>query len=396
MTNHKLSDERADDISSSSYEVSSDADVTADQSLYCSPSSSSSSHKHGLKNSGNSSQWLMLILVLVIGASSLYVTYGLPSQNLDGRNQASSGTGTVIITSPQHLATTTINQPYEFTLAINTYTIPVDGVQLDFTIQGVNTSNNPALLFDQASVSLIPLSVNGGQLSILPAQTAAISNITNGVNVRAAIVPDLSLRAFSSNSNLQFLKIRFTAHTPGKLMFSFNPTSSKVTQKRFLDNPQPLDILKTVGQMQLTLVSPTPSSSPSPSPTPMPSPSASPSASPSSSPSSSPSPTPMPSPSPSPSPLNLPIAIVTSPLTTHITLNDNQAATLTGMGRDAQGGTTGFSYRWKFSDGVTSTQSSLSKSFNRRGNFTADFTVTDSRGVTSAPVRVFIKVQRAR
>lgn len=152
---------------------------------------------------------LGIFSLLVIGT---FVAVELGRRQQDTRNQASVANGPVIVTGRSSVYAA--GQPGEFILSINTSQVNIDGVQLSFRLAGSANPgvSNPAI----EAISGSGLTVIGSPV-ITP-----MTDATGGYQIVVALAAPIP-QTFSSNTPIDFLRIRFTHVAGNTVHATFDP-----------------------------------------------------------------------------------------------------------------------------------------------------------------------------
>ncbi len=208
------------------------------------------------------------LLFVALGAASLFYLQKPLEQVQETRNQASVGSGQVILTSQL------VSSP--------TYTAGVPSViELKYNSQGVQLSGIQIVTRVMANTETPLIEVPA--TSNLQTIFQEVEQVSGGYLVSVIVVPKTVGDSFSSTTPTTFAKLTVPLLAPGSITLSYDRANSFATVANSSPPDDqlrtPIDITYTIGA--LSSPSPSPSPSPSVSPSPSPTPSVSPSPSPS-------------------------------------------------------------------------------------------------------------------
>ncbi len=227
-------------------------------------SSSKNTSSRTAKNLSFKNWILVALLVLTLGSGAVLI-FGLPSENLDTRNQASEGNSFAIIDSIyEGQLPPTVGTPVVLSFRINTQSINTDGVQLQLNLAGRDSNNNMALVYDPSSLVASVVTTGTG---LFPVVNRIVHVPESGSNITLFATPSSPPIPLNTSQPQQFLSLRFIPTIPGSIDISAMQANSLVTRK---NSSPPENILGTIAPLHLnigSISSPGPTSQPSPLPT---------------------------------------------------------------------------------------------------------------------------------
>lgn len=152
------------------------------------------------------------IICLIAIASSVFLT----RRSQDTRQQAATDLGVVTVTYSTEPATLVPNQPASVKFFINTNSMQVDGVQVEFTIT-TDVAND----FNFVAAT-------GSNLQLL---LKKVTPVSGGYKVQAIATAPVG-ESFSSSTNVHFGSLTFTPTKAGSLKLAFDNDQSLSTQHK--------------------------------------------------------------------------------------------------------------------------------------------------------------------
>lgn len=193
-------------------------------------------------------QWISIFVLLLVVVAGGLAAIVLPKLNLDSRQQASTGTGVVILESAQHNQTFSVGEQVTLTVTANTANLQTDGAQLQFTVSNQNPQGQT--IFDPSSLIVTIVGQDSSGTEVLDTLLSLVERTETGVKVTIVGSPISHTASYVTNSAQPLLTLSFVPVNPGQVTVTFDQNNSLVTQK----NAQPpVDVLKTVADISVNI-----------------------------------------------------------------------------------------------------------------------------------------------
>jgi hypothetical protein len=175
---------------------------------------------------------LVGVLLLISGIAAVVA---LNETSKDVRNQASSGTGTVLLSATPGSSVMTPGSTQTITLQTNTGAGNVSGYEIYIDASGTIPSNLTFVPANTAALSVVP-----------PNPVPSFVTTATGKRLVFGLLPPISSPSFTTNNgNYTFGTLTFTAPTSGTFTLSYVATLSRVLQYSTDPNAPEKDVLKT-------------------------------------------------------------------------------------------------------------------------------------------------------